>query len=402
MPPSGGLHLVQQLNTLPRELVDKIFDNLSLFKVLQLATSADPVITAFILEHRHYGKVFLSRVQLERAVSRFAMWCRVKFASGWRNDRHLFAINPTSSLFGRVTYVAIMDAMLDDIKQGYLRGSKYAQILSQFSRGHVRLDFSEKRLNEDLERLWTAQESIKELESRQLNILADCMETYPQMLRWAHDPRGDQSTTPPEHIIRKLRTCAKKVFNTQYMRARKPVRCMYAFRNGILPLVPRDQYLQLLLQADLPADVVNFETSQDAEVDEDTTTVHSLPLNVTNDLRTVFRGFLHRYARPDHTITRAPIPRISAVRRIKKTKELFAMPLPERRQILYQNPPSFFVPLRSEFRQRAEKKHYWWWVEKQFFSVLPYHQQELEWLRAFLRSVAYLERLDMLDKKLQA
>lgn len=373
-------------------------------------------------------------MQLERAVSRFAMWCRVKFASGWKNDRGLFAINPTSSLFESVTYVALMDAMLDDIKQGYLRGSKYAQILSQFSRERVRSGFNEKRLNEDLERLWAAQESIKELQSRQLNILADCMETYPQMLRWAHDPRGDQSTIPPEHIVKKLRTYAKKVFNTQYMRVRKPVHCMSAFRYGILPLVPRDRYLQLLLQADLPADVVNFETSQDTEVDEvvnsqthtsltapskqapdvskdgkrpkseDTTTVHSLPLNVTNDLRTVFRGFLHSYASPDHTIIGLPIPRISAVPRIEKTKELFARPLPERRQILYQNPPSFYVPCQSEFRRCIEKTHRWTaihgWVEKQVVIVLPYHQQELEWLCVFLRSVAYLEKLEMLGKKL--
>jgi hypothetical protein len=196
------------------------------------------------------------------------MWCRVKFACGWRNDRHLLAINPTSSLFGRVTYVALMNDMLNDIKEGYLRGSEYAQILSQFSLGRVQSELDEKGLKGHLEGLWTAQESIKELESGQLNMLADLMETYPQILRWAHDPRGDGSTTPPEHIVNRLRTSARKVFNTQYMRVRRLVRCMFAFRNGIVPLIPRDCCLQLLLQAELPVDVVNFETSQDMEVEK--------------------------------------------------------------------------------------------------------------------------------------
>jgi hypothetical protein len=62
---------VQQLSTLPREIVDKIFDNLSLFKALQLATWADPVITTYILEHHQYRMVFLSAAQLCTATFRF-------------------------------------------------------------------------------------------------------------------------------------------------------------------------------------------------------------------------------------------------------------------------------------------------------------------------------------------
>jgi hypothetical protein len=135
----------------------------------------------------------------------------------------LFAINPTSSLFGGVTYNAVMDDMMGDIKQGYLRASAYAQILSQFSPEPISRGINGKPLGQHLPRLWTAQENIKELESRQLNILAGFLETYPHMLRWAHDPRGDASTTHPEHMIKKLRVYAKKVHNTQYMRARKPV-----------------------------------------------------------------------------------------------------------------------------------------------------------------------------------
>lgn len=88
------------------------------------------------------------------------------------------------------------------------------------------------------------------------------------MLRCAHDPRGDASTTLPEHIVRILRTCAKKVFNTQYMRVRKPVHCKFAFRNGIMPVVPRNWCLQLLLQADLPLEVLDFDAAPRTGVEE--------------------------------------------------------------------------------------------------------------------------------------
>ena len=65
------LYLLQQLGALPREIVDKILDDLTLFKVLQLATWADPVITSQILEHKHYGRTFPSAKHLSAAASRF-------------------------------------------------------------------------------------------------------------------------------------------------------------------------------------------------------------------------------------------------------------------------------------------------------------------------------------------
>jgi hypothetical protein len=36
--------------------------------------------------------------------------------------------------------------------------------------------------------------------------------------------------------------------------------------------------------------------------------------------------------------------------------------------------------------------------EKQLLSFMPYHEHEVEWLGAFLRSVAYLETLEMPKK----
>jgi hypothetical protein len=434
----GRLYLVQQLRTLPREIVDKIFDDLTLFKVLQLATWADPVITAYILEHHQYRRAFLSPRHLAAAASRFAIWCQVKIACDWRNDRHLFPINPTSSLFAGVTYDAVMDDMISDIEDGNRRGSKYTQILSQFSPNPVSpgLDKTERRLRQHLQKFWSAQEAIKQLESLQLNVLADFLETYPYMLRWAYDPRGDESTTPPEHTVKTLRACAKKVFNTQYMRRRKPVHCMFAFRNGILPLVPRNWCLQLLLRSDLPADVLNLEASRRTSVKgmtdvlqctslaapsehihggsknvqhldnhppEAAETTDPFPLHVTNDLRTVFRGLMHRYARPDHTIDGTPIARVSASDRIITIRDFFSRSSEERKHIVEQDPPSFLVPSRSEFWQRAEDMvhidHHTWGYrrveERQIMSILPYHQQEVAWLGAFLRSVMYLKTRDM-------
>ena len=84
----GELYLAQQLSTLSREIVDKIFDDLTQFKILQLATWADPIITSYILENRNYGKLFLDATHLGAAASRFAVWCQVKVACGWRNGMH--------------------------------------------------------------------------------------------------------------------------------------------------------------------------------------------------------------------------------------------------------------------------------------------------------------------------
>lgn len=80
----------------------------------------------------------------------------------------------------------------------------------------------------------------------------------------------------------------------------------------------------------------------------------------------------------------------------------------QRRQALYRERPSFVVPLRSEFRLRAEKmvmKHDKLGIgyrvkEQATFRVSPYHEQELEWLRAFLSSVALLQKLEMPGKML--
>jgi hypothetical protein len=266
----GGLYLVQQLSTLPREIVDNILDDLTLFKILQLATWADPVISSYILEHRHYGRLFLDAAHLGTAVSRFAVWCQVKVACGWRNDKHSFPLNPRSSLFGRMTYNEIMGDMMEDIEKGYRRGAVYAQLLSQFMPKPVSpgLQMTERRLRQHLQEFWKAQETIKELESHQLKLLADFLETYPDMLRWTYDPRGDASKTPIKHNITRLRVCARKVFNTQYIRERKPVYCKYVFRNGILPITPRNSCLQLLLRSDLPVDVVNWEEAEPFTVNE--------------------------------------------------------------------------------------------------------------------------------------
>jgi hypothetical protein len=146
----------------------------------------------------------------------------------------LFAINPTSSLFGGVTYLAVMNDMLEDIKEGYLRGAAYAQILSQFSPEPISPSVDVGHLKQHLQKMWAAQEAIKELQSQQLNNLADFMETYPHMLRWAYDPRDDASTIPPEHISTRLRVWAKKVSNTQYVRLRRPVYCMFLLLNRLM------------------------------------------------------------------------------------------------------------------------------------------------------------------------
>jgi hypothetical protein len=265
-----GLHLTQQLSTLPREIVDKIFDDLTLFKILQLATWADPVISSYILEHRHYGRLFLDAAHLGTAASRFAVWCQVKVACGWKNDMHSFPLNPRSSLFGLMTYNEIMADMMRDIEDGYRRGAVYAQLLSQFLPEPIwpGPQKTETRLIQHLQELWKAQETIKELESHQLKLLADFLETYPDMLRWAYDPRGDASTTPTKHNITKLRAYARKVFNTQYIRGRKPVHCKFAFRNGIPPITPRNSCLQLLLQSELPVGVVNWDEAELFTVNE--------------------------------------------------------------------------------------------------------------------------------------
>ena len=183
---------------------------------------------------------------------------------------HSFPLNPRSSLFGRITYNEIMGDMMEDIKDGYRRGAVYAQLLSQFMPKPVLpgLQMTERRLRQHLQEFWKAQETIKELESHQLKLLADFLETYPDMLRWAYDPRGDASTTPTNHNITQLRASARKVFNTQYIRERKPVHCKFVFRNGILPITPRNSCLQLLLRSDLPVDVVNWEEAEPFTVNE--------------------------------------------------------------------------------------------------------------------------------------
>jgi hypothetical protein len=38
---------------------------------------------------------------------------------------------------------------------------------------------------------------------------------------------------------------------------------------------------------------------------------------------------------------------------------------------------------------------------KQFMRVLPYHQQELEWLGTFLRSLTYMQTLEIPSEELQ-
>ena len=112
---------------------------------------------------------------------------------------------------------------------------------------------------------------------------------------------------------------------------------------------------------------------------------------------------MHRYARPGHTIDGTPIARISASDRIINIRELFSRSSEQRKQIIEQDQPSFWVPPRSKLSRRVEdmtkedsqRGRQWKMVKpKEDLSVLPYHQQELEWLGAFLRSIVYLKTLD--------
>jgi hypothetical protein len=140
------------------------------------------------------------------------------------------------------------------------------------------------------------------------------------------------------------------------MRVRNAVHCMSAFRNGILPLVPRNWCLQLLLRADLPIQVLDSGTSHRTSVEEvadslqhtslaapykqvhgasqkvhhlenDRRTVtekkSAFPSHVTHDLRTVFRGLIRSYARPDHKIDGAPIAKIFAANHTRNIRDLF-------------------------------------------------------------------------------
>lgn len=98
-----------------------------------------------------------------------------------------------------------------------------------------------------------------------------------------------------------------------------------------------------------------------------------------------------------------PIARISASDRIINIRELFSRSSEQRKQIIEQDQPSFWVPPLSKLSRRAEdmtkpasrrgprRKTV---KPKEDLSVLPYHQQELEWLGAFLRSIVYLKTLD--------
>jgi hypothetical protein len=111
---------------------------------------------------------------------------------------------------------------------------------------------------------------------------------------------------------------------------------------------------------------------------------------------------MHRYARPGHTIDGTPIARISASDRITNIRELFSRPSEQRKQIIEQDQPSFWVPPRSKLSRRVEDmtedsqrgRRRKMVKPKEDLSVLPYHQQELEWLGAFLRSIVYLKTLD--------
>jgi hypothetical protein len=143
-----------------------------------------------------------------------------------------------------------------------------------------------------------------------------------------------------------------------------------------MPLVPRNRCLQLLLRSDLPVDVLDFETSHQKGVEQVTEVLphtslgapsrpisggsakakhlnkplpqapkkDQFPLHVKNDLRTVFKGLMHRYARPDQAMDGTPIPRLSVPDRIKITRHMFTKSSTERRRILYHDPPSFVVP----------------------------------------------------------
>jgi hypothetical protein len=111
---------------------------------------------------------------------------------------------------------------------------------------------------------------------------------------------------------------------------------------------------------------------------------------------------MHRYTRPGHTIDGTPIARISASDRIMNIKDLLSRSSEERKQIIEQDPPSFCVPPRPKPSRHVEDmgKHIeggarWVFVKnREDLSVLPYHQQEIEWLGAFLRSIEYLKAVD--------
>jgi hypothetical protein len=93
---------------------------------------------------------------------------------------------------------------------------------------------------------------------------------------------------------------------------------------------------------------------------------------------------------------------MSASGRTINIRELFSRSPEQRKQIIEQAQPSFWVPPRSKLSRRVEdmtednqRGPRGKMVEpKEDLRVLPYHQQELEWLGAFLRSIAYLKTLD--------
>ena len=352
-------------------------------------------------------------------------------------------------MFSGATHNAFMNDMDKDIKEAYRRASVYKPLLSHFSPepispGLIRGDPYKKHL----QNVWSAQEVIKQLESQQLMVLARFLETYPDMLRWTHDPRGNASTTPPEHIVRRLRIGAKKVFNTQYMRLRKPVHCRFAFQMGIVPIVPRDWCLQLLLRSDMPDAIVQRIVNQRTRLEEQTDALQNINLTaqsprplsspslaplcaepapssstaqrptassaaselqqspplpqqeaVIKDLHTVFKGLTHRYARPGHKINGRSIARISTADRFDIGTWFMKSPS-EREAILEHGEPCFVGHSRAEFFRRAEnlanKEGYRRGLqgtkkEEAKLSVQPHDPQELEWLGAFLRSVAYLK-----------
>jgi hypothetical protein len=99
---------------------------------------------------------------------------------------------------------------------------------------------------------------------------------------------------------------------------------------------------------------------------------------------------MHRYARPGQTVDGTPIAGISASDRIMNIGDLSSKSSEERKQIMEQDPP-FCVPPRPKLSRRVQdmtedgqKGPRWRIVKpKEDLTVLPYHQQEVEWLAPF-------------------
>ncbi|KAL6718630.1 hypothetical protein ACLMJK_002864 [Lecanora helva] len=330
--PKRVLASTKSLQSLPRELVHQVLDDLTVIQVLQIISNNESTtyIEECVLGHPEYGSLFADVLPELRDIY-IIYHCL-------RKSLNEPLAPPISPLAQGIRYLprgpSLVRHLIERVSSTlHTIPDHRLQVLAEaLNRSHTSLEsifgrhptYTCKSLYNQWQLIATGQSNLNKAKASQLSRMADLFEEYPQFLKRTLDP--SQVARPNyKYIASQFRRYARSVATEQFLKGKDGTKAAAAFRMHILPIMPLDSCLRFFIR------YIDYHPNWEGKSAATTpaSTEKPLPTNIIRDIHTAITGMSHIYISPEPG-TRDPPPIIPRTRSTPFSDKTYRLYYPSR------------------------------------------------------------------------